>query len=196
MTFSHQDVEVLERKQVFRGFFRMEEVTLRHRTFAGGWTKPFKRELFIRGDAVGVLLHDPINRLVGMVEQFRVGALREPETPWLFELVAGMVEPGETPEQVARRELLEEAGIESCELELICDYLVSPGGCDERLHLFYGVTDLSEAGGRFGLGSEQEDIFLHILSEEDAFKAFAAGRFNNAAAMIALLWLQKRCERD
>lgn len=195
MNFSKDDVEVLERREIYHGFFRMEEVLLRHRTFDGGWTTPYTRELFIRGDAVGVLLHDPVHRLVGLVQQFRIGAINEPNGPWLYELVAGMLEPGEAPEQVARRELMEEAGIHECELEPICQYLVSPGGCDEKLYLFYGATDLTEAGGQYGLAGEHEDIFFHVFTEQEIFTAFQNGHFNNAATLIALMWLQKKCER-
>lgn len=194
MAFSREDVEILQRREVYRGFFRMEELKLRHRRFDGGWTETFTRELFIRGDAVGVLLHDPANRLVGLIQQFRVGALAEPSGPWLYELVAGMVDSGETPSQVAARELEEEAGITDCKLEPICNYLVSPGGCDEKLYLFYGATDLSGAGGRYGIAGEHEDIYLHVFSEDEVFAAFAEGRFNNAATTIALLWLQKRIQ--
>jgi len=184
------DVELLSREVVYQGFFSMEKLHLRHRLFEGGWSREFTRELFVRGRAVGVLLYDPERKLVGMVEQFRVGAIGLPEGPWQLEVVAGIVEAGESSEDVASRELIEEAGIDRVKLLPICEYLVSPGGTNERLELFCGLVDLRDKGGNFGLASENEDILLHIMSEREALDALAAGQCNNAASIICLQWLQ------
>ncbi len=184
------DIELLSRKVVYQGFFAMEKLRLRHRLFEGGWSREFTRELFVRGQAVGVLLYDPERKLVGMIEQFRVGAIGLPEGPWQLEVVAGIVEAGETSEDVASRELVEEAGIDRVKLLPICEYLVSPGGTNERLELFCGLVDLRDKGGNFGLACENEDIFLHIMSEGEAFNALATGQCNNAASIICLQWLQ------
>mgnify|MGYP003385550193 FL=1 len=185
-----KDVELLSREVVYQGFFSMEKLHLRHRLFAGGWSREFTRELFVRGRAVGVLLYDPKRKLVGMIEQFRVGAIGLPEGPWQLEVVAGIVEAGETSEDVANRELVEEAGIDSVKLLPICEYLVSPGGTNECLELFCGLADLQGRGGHFGLASENEDILLHVMSECEAMDALAAGHCNNAASIICLQWLQ------
>lgn len=184
------DVELLSREVVYKGFFSMQKLILRHRLFAGGWSREFSRELFVRGRAVGVLLYDPERALVGMVEQFRVGAMGLAQGPWQLEVVAGIVEAGESSEDVATRELFEEAGIEQVKLLPICEYLVSPGGTNERLELFCGLVDLRDKGGNFGLASENEDILLHVMSEQEAMAALAAGQCNNAASIICLQWLQ------
>ncbi|OUS14136.1 ADP-ribose diphosphatase [Gammaproteobacteria bacterium 53_120_T64] len=184
------DVELISRELVYKGFFSMEKLQLRHRLFAGGWSEPFSRELFVRGRAVGVLLYDPERQWVGMVEQFRVGAMGLAEGPWQLEVVAGMVETGESSEDVATRELEEEAGIDEVRLLPICEYLVSPGGTNERLELFCGLVDLRDKGGNFGLACENEDILLHVMSEDEALEALAAGQCNNAASIICLQWLQ------
>src|SRR5690606_11725040 len=131
--FTKEDVEILQCETLYQGFFRAEKMTLRHRLFRGGWTTPMAREIIVRGEAVGVLLYDKARDLIGLVEQFRIGALAEPHTPWCMEVVAGMVEAGETPEEVARRELLEEAAVDNAQLEYICNYLPSPGGSDEKM---------------------------------------------------------------
>lgn len=184
-----EDVEVLERSTLYQGFFALHRLRLRHRLFAGGWSPPLTRELFVRGPAVGVLLYDPGHRLVGLVEQFRVGALGEPAGPWLTEVVAGMVEPGETPAAVARREVEEEAGIGVPDLEPICRYLTSPGGSDETLTLFCGLTDLRDRGGCFGRDDEHEDIRFLVIPETEALDGLATGRYNNAPTIVALQWL-------
>lgn len=188
--FTRDDVQITRRETLYQGFFRADKVTLKHKLFRGGWTEELSRELFLRGEAVGVLLYDPERDLVGLVEQFRAGALDEPSGPWCMEIVAGMIETGETPEDVARRELVEEAGIEAGELEYICNYLPSPGGSDERMHLLCALVDLSQAGGIHGLDEEHEDIKVHVIPAPEALDRIYQGRFNNAAVLLCLQWLQ------
>ena len=187
--FSRDDVELLGEEVLYSGFFRMLAYRIRHRLFAGGWSGEMRRELFWRPSAVGVLPYDPRNDLVGLIEQFRVGALERPQGPWLLEVVAGLVEEGETPEQVARRELMEEAGLDATRLVPIQEVLLSPGGSNERIALFCGITSLSGKGGVFGLAQEHEDIYLHVVSREQAFEALRQGYCDNAALTIALQWL-------
>lgn len=192
--FTGADVEVEKRESMYRGFLRIEKLTLRHRLFAGGWSRSFTREVVMRGAAVGVLLYDPENDLVGLVEQFRVGALAE-NSPWCLEVVAGMVEAGETPEAVALRELVEEAGVENVTLEFICQYFPSPGGTDERMHLFCAQCNLQNREGVFGLDDENEDIRFHALPAGQVMAALTGGQFNNAAVLICLLWLSLNRQR-
>lgn len=188
--FNSADVEVTGREILYKRFFRVERICLRHKLFKGGWSREVGRELFVRGNAVAVVVYDPAHDLIGIIEQFRIGAMNEKNGPWCYEVVAGMVEDGETPEAVARRELMEEASIEPYHLEFICDFLSSPGGSDEKLHLFCALGDLSQAGGVHGLADENEDIRLHCFPADDVFKELLNGRFNNAAALICLQWLQ------
>ena len=188
--FTRDDVEVIRSEELYKRFFRVEKIFLRHKLFDGGWSKEIGRELFVRGEAVAVVLYDPENDLIGLVEQFRIGAMSEPHGPWCYEVVAGMLEKGESPEDVARRELMEEANIIPFKLEYICDYLSSPGGSDEKLHLYCGLCDLSQAGGVYGLPEEGEDIRVHVLAAADVFAQLFSGCFNNAATLICLQWLQ------
>ena len=188
--FTRADVEIVRREEMYQRFFRVEKVFLRHKLFAGGWGKEIGRELFLRGEAVAVVLYDPQRDLIAMVEQFRVGAMDEPNGPWCYEVVAGMLEQGEVPEEVARRELLEEANVAPYRLEYICNYLSSPGGSDEKLHLYCGLCDLEQAGGIYGLPEEGEDIRVHVFAADDVFAQLYSGAFNNAAALICLQWLQ------
>lgn len=163
--------------------------------FDGGWSNPLTRELFIRDDAVCLLPYDPVRDQVLLIEQFRIGALQDARSPWLLELVAGIVEPGETVEQVAQREAQEEAGLAVQRLEPICCYHVSPGGSQEQIHLLCGQIDSYNQGGIFGLADEGEDIRALVVSREAAFAAVTEGRINNAATLIALQWLQLNHQR-
>jgi ADP-ribose pyrophosphatase len=188
-TFSGADCQLLSRRTLFQGFFRMAEYRLRHRLFAGGWSRDIRRELFERGHAVGVLPWDPHTDRVALLEQFRVGALTDPDGPWQLEVVAGIVEEGETVEAVARRELEEEAGICDAELLPLCDYLVSPGGTDERMTLFCALANLDGVGGIHGLAGENEDIRVMVVDRAEAMSGLEAGLYNNAPLIIALQWL-------
>ncbi|WP_166258936.1 NUDIX domain-containing protein [Marinobacter salicampi] len=188
--FTQQDVQVEHRETVFDGFFGMEKLTLRHALFGGGLSPAITRELFVRGDATCVLPYDPGRDEVVLLEQFRPGALGRDQSPWLLELVAGMNEAGESPEEVAHREAEEEAGLSFRKLERICDYLVSPGGTTEMVHLFCGWVSTEAAGGLYGLASENEDIRAHVFSADEAFAMMADGKVNNAAGLLALQWLQ------
>ena len=105
--FGPDDRRELRRERVFDGFFAVDRVTFQHREFAGGWSEPFQREVFERGDAVGVLPYDPRADAFILIEQFRAGASRDAESPWMLELVAGIVEEGEEDEAVVRREAME-----------------------------------------------------------------------------------------
>ena len=188
--FTRDDVDIIRSEQLYKRFFRVEKIYLRHKLFKGGWGKEIGRELFVRGEAVAVLLYDPVMDAVGMIEQFRIGALDEPNGPWCYEVVAGMVEVGEQPEEVALRELAEEANVSPYAMEYICNYLSSPGGSDEKLHLYCALCDLNGAGGIYGLPEEGEDIRVHVFPVEEVFAQLLNGSFNNAAALICLQWLQ------
>lgn len=183
------DVEILEKTVCYDGFFKLEKYRLRHRRFAGGMTPVLTRELFERGHAVAVLLYDPVRDRVVLLEQFRIGALEAAGGPWLLEIVAGIVEPGETAEEVARRECREEAGVEPTALEPICHYLVSPGGTSESISLFCGRVDSTHLGGLHGLADESEDIRVFTVNFDEAWELFQRGRINSAAPIIALQWL-------
>lgn len=187
--------EILDKTLCYDGFFRMERYRLRHQLFRGGWSRTLVRELFERGHAAAVLPYDPVLDRIILVEQFRIGALEVPGGPWLLEIVAGIIEPGETPEAVVRREALEEANCTIQELIHICDYCVSPGGTSERITLFCGKVDASQAGGIYGASEEDEDIRVLVVSYQEAVAFLQTGKINNAAPIIALQWLQLNRER-
>lgn len=188
--FSLDDVEILERETLFQGFSRLVRTRLRHRLFRGGWNQPIERELFDRGEACAAVLYDPRHDLVGLVEQFRVGALKSEYGPWCLEVVAGLMDSDETPDQVIRREIAEEAGIFEVELRYITSYYSTPGACNEKVHLYCGLCDLSAAGGVHGLDHESEDIRLHTVAAGEVFAAMMNSRLNNASTLIGLQWLQ------
>ncbi len=190
LQFSASDVRVLADEEGYSGHYRLHRVTLEHRTFDGGWSAPLSRELFERGDAVGVLLWDPVADELVMLEQFRAGAMREQASPWMLELVAGVVEPGETDAEVAHRETAEESGLSLTALEPIVTFFPSPGACTEQVRLFVGRVDSARADGVHGCVHEGEDILVHRLSRSELMAMLDANRINNGHTLIALQWLR------
>lgn len=189
------DVEILQRELCFQGFYRMERLHLRHRRFDGTLTNTLQRELFVRHDAVCVLPYDPVRDVVVLNEQFRVGVVDKTNNPWMIEMVAGLMDKDEQPEEVAHREAEEEAGLALKALWPVTSYFPSPGGSSERVHLFIGHCDSEGAGGVFGLLEEDEDIRVHVWTLEQALAAVYDGRINNAASIIALQWLAMNHEK-
>ncbi|WP_240724599.1 NUDIX domain-containing protein [Halomonas borealis] len=187
--FDAGDVALSERRCLHQGFFRLEELHLRHRLFEGGWSAPLVREVHRRHDAVGVLLYDVERDAVVLVEQFRPAALDDPASPWKLEIVAGLAERGESRADVARREAEEEAGCSVGELLELHTYYPSPGACDERVTLFCALIDSRGLGGIHGLDAEHEDIRVHVLSFAQARELMQAGRLDNAMCLIAFHWL-------
>ena len=187
--FTRQDVTVIEDHCVYNGFFKMHQLQLQHSRFDGG-QETVTREIFRRGNAVAVLLLDPLSEELVLIEQFRPGALAAPGGPWLLELVAGMIESDESAIAVAERETLEEAGLVVQHLTPVMGYLPSPGGMDEWIHLLYGFVDASHAEGLHGLADEGEDIRVLRLPVTAVFELLDAGRLNNAAIIIAVQWLK------
>jgi len=180
---------IIEETEQYKGFFSLKTVELKHTLYKGGWSKPITREIFHRGNCVAVLLYDPKRDEVVIIEQFRVGALQMPEQAWLLEIVAGAIEPGETAEEVAYRESVEEAGCEIQELIKINDFFTSPGGTSELLSLFYGKVDSSNVGGIHGLDEEDEDIYVTTMKFADAYQLLLDGKILSAIPIIAIQWL-------
>lgn len=186
--YTIKDVKEVSSERVYDGFFKVDKLCVQHKLFAGGWSEVVTREVFRRGHAVAMLPYDPIRDEIVLIEQFRVGALETSEQPWLLEIVAGMIGENEDPEGVCRRESIEEAGLEVGNLVKLTEYLPSPGGMTERLHLYIGAVDASKAEGVHGLDYEHEDILVHRVSRLKAFEMLKQGKFDNSAIIIAIQW--------
>ncbi|WP_346806435.1 ADP-ribose diphosphatase [Enterobacter chuandaensis] len=190
VTFAKNDVEIIARETLYSGFFSMDLYRFRHRLFNGEMSGEIRREIFERGHAAVLLPFDPVRDEVVLVEQIRIAAYDTSESPWLLEMVAGMIEEGESVEDVARREALEEAGLVVGRTKPVLSYLASPGGTSERLSIMVGEVDAMTAEGIHGLADENEDIRVHVVSREQAYQWVEEGKIDNAASVIALQWLQ------
>lgn len=189
--YDKSDVTIKAVKPLFQGFFKMEEYSVHHKLFNGGESQVMTREIFNRGDAVVLMPYDPVNDTVVLQEQFRPGALNRKQSPWLLEFVAGMFGQNENPMDVAIREAEEEAGlvIQPNDIVPVCEYLSSPGGTSEYIHLFAANVDSTGVEGVYGLPEENEDILVHVIPREDALILLKEGKIINAATIIGLQWL-------
>ncbi len=189
VTFGQDDVEIIARETRYKGFFSIIAYRFRHRLFSGEMSAEVVREVFERGHAAVLLPYDPQRDEVVLIEQIRIPSIDSSDTPWLLEMVAGIIEEGETVEDVARREALEEANIVVGRCKPALSYLASPGGTSERLSIMVGEVDATTAQGIHGLAAENEDIRVHVVSREQAYRWVEEGVIDNAASVIALQWL-------
>ncbi|MBM3567337.1 MAG: NUDIX domain-containing protein [Alphaproteobacteria bacterium] len=184
-------VELLDHAVMAKGFYRYEKFGLSHDLFGGGHTARIEREVLIRPHAVGVLPYDPVRDRVVLIELFRIGAYAARDAnPWTIEIAAGMVEEGESLEDVARRETQEECGVAlNGSLEYITEFYTSPGGCTERCALYCGQVDAGRVDGIHGLKEEHEDIRVFAPRFEEAMAMIADGRIRVSHILISLYWL-------
>ena len=190
VTYGKKDVKILKKQPLYKGFFECNKYTLKHKLFAGGWSPEIQREIFERGHAAAILPYDISNDCVVLIEQFRFGAMDTDQSPWLFEIVAGIIEEGELSVEVAKREASEEAGLTIKSTQFIVNCLLSPGGSTEHVDIYIGSIDSQQASGLHGLEEEGEDIRVHVVPRETAYQWVLEGKINNSATVIALLWLQ------
>lgn len=198
-SFNNHDVSVHSVETKYQGFFKMNEYSLQHKLFSGKTSQLITREIFERGDAVVVMPYDVTLDKVLLIEQFRPGALRGEDSPWLLEFIAGMFDANETPIEVAIREAKEETNLTLSEsdLEPIMQYLSSPGGMSERMHLYLAHFDSTQVktGSTFGMAEENEDILLHLVSRTEALELLTQGKITNASTVIGLQWLALNYQR-
>lgn len=194
-TFDHSDYEIVSKEMPYHGIFRIHRYQIKHRLFQGGWSEIFLREVMERRPAAGVLPYDPILDRIILIEQFRAGALTHPGSPWLIEVVAGVLEKDEAPDHLAYREANEEAGCILTALNFITDYFVSPGVTNEYMYLYCGKIDATHVNGIHGLKEEHEDIRVINIPADEAFERLQAGLIKTGPALISLLWLQLNRER-
>ena len=187
-------VQTRARKTAFKGHFAVDEYILSIKRFDGGWSEDFKREMFVSGSAVVVILYDPRADAVALVEQFRLAPYVGGRPCWMLEYVAGKIDPQDTADSAARRETVEESGCDILRLERICEYYVSPGSSDELVTLFVAQIDSSTVGGVFGLAEEHEDIKVSVMPADEIIAMADEGKLLNMNTYLGTLWLARHRE--
>lgn len=181
--------DLIHREALFQGYYRVDRFHIRQQFDDGTWSDVFSREVFDGNkNAAVVLLFDPQHDKVVMIEQFRPGPMSKGDEPFMIEAVAGVIDPGETPEITARREAMEEAGCEVTDLQKVFAYYPCPGCLGEFVTIFVGRTKAPEEGGICGLAEEGEHIRVLVLEAMKAISLLYEGKLRDAASIIAMQW--------
>ena len=195
-SYSASDVTIESREFLFRGFIQVEKVSFRHRLFnQPDYSPVIQRELIHRPEAAGVLLYNDQQQRFALIEQFRVGALNDSESAWQLEVIAGVLDGDEAPEDCIRRESLEESGCEVQQLQHLFSFYPSAGACSEFFHLYAAEVELPKMGGIFGMPDEGENIQLHLLDYSEVGTLLRNGRLRNAPVIMALQWLVQHLQQ-
>ncbi|OTG67225.1 NUDIX domain-containing protein [Acinetobacter silvestris] len=191
-TYDHTDFKIESRESVFQGFVQVEKVSFKHRLFNQDDSTPvISRELIARKEAAGVLIYNDKQQKFALIEQFRVGAIQDIDSPWQLEIIAGVLDGDESPASCIRRESLEESGCEINQLEHLFTFYPSAGACNEIFHLYSAQTTLPSEGGIFGMLDEGENIKLHLIQYSELNTLLNGNRLRNAPVIMALQWLKQ-----
>ncbi|NNE53257.1 MAG: NUDIX domain-containing protein [Sulfitobacter sp.] len=190
-------IDIDRRNRVYARFYALDELALRFERFDGSMSERVERAIFIGSDAAILLPYDPVRDRVLLIEQVRMGPLaRGDKGVWMLEPIAGNIDPGEDPETTARREAMEEAGLEISQLETIAEVYASPGNATEFFYIYLGIADLpDDITGTGGVETEHEDIRSHLLPFEDLIAMADRFSFGNAPLVLAVNWLARHRDR-
>jgi nudix-type nucleoside diphosphatase (YffH/AdpP family) len=181
-------VEILSRKRVFDGYFKIDEARLRYETFAGPMSPEVVRLSFERGDSVAAIVYNPDTDRLVFTHQFRFPTWGKGDG-WILEAAAGVIETGGTPLDTVIREVFEETGYRIRNPVPIAQFYVSPGGSSERVFLYYAEAgNCDKAGPGSGVASEGEDIALVELTPEQVRRLLDTGEIKDAKTLVGLFW--------
>ena len=180
------------RSPLYEGFLRVYKYEFEVEKHEGG-IRRISWEVMERGDAVAVLGHDPGRDEVVLANEFRPGAFVSGDYAYRDNLVAGVIEKGETALDAAVREMREEAGLVLSHPVLIhSGAYASSGGTSEKISLVYGTVDTRRAGGVHGNAAEHEDILTVVLPSKVFVERIRTGEINDLKTLVAGYWFAER----
>lgn len=191
MTDPEKKIEIIDERMKSFGHLRLFEVDLKYTKFDGSTSKTLTREVIRRNDGVVVIPFDPKLDLVVVVEQFRLGAFYNKTDAWLTEAVAGLIDPGESPENAAIRETYEETGLQVKHLLPISGFLPCPSFVSEYVYFYCAIVDASAGEGNYGLADDEEDIKTSFLRWDEFDSQFAKGLFQDFKLQLGAYWLRE-----
>ena len=184
----NSNFKVTNKKNLYDGFFKMNEVSLKYKKYDGSWSNEIKRELFGGAQVSAVLPYDPIKKEIVLIQQFRPGTISRNTNNYLKEIVAGIIDPGESPEIAAKRECLEETGYKIKKLTSIQGYYPAPGSSEKFYNLFLGEVERKKKKKIMGLDTENEDILVESFNINHVKKMMQDGELINGLTLIAIQW--------
>ena len=180
--------KIVSKKNLYDGFFKMSEIVLKYKKYDGTWTNSISRELFGGAQVSAVLPYDPLKKEIILIQQFRPGTISKNLDNYLIEIVAGIIDEGETPEDAAKRECFEETGCVIKKLIPIQGYFPAPGSSESFYHLFLGETETFSGTRIMGLENENEDIKVQSFKSSKVREIMQKGKILNGLTLIALQW--------
>lgn len=189
-------VEIQSEKMIFNNFFQIKEAYLRFELFTGQMSEIIHRLNFVRGNSVAALVYDTDIQKFVFTNQFRYPTY-EKGPGWIYEIIAGSIDPQEKPDDAIRREILEEIGydVSQSPIKYISNFYVSPGGTSERIYLYY-IEVNQDNKVAVGGGVETEDIQIVEMSLIDTYNVLEKGLIVDAKTLIALLWLKDQQKKN
>ncbi|MCF8050698.1 MAG: NUDIX hydrolase [Desulfobacterales bacterium] len=174
--------KIHEKKLLYRG--RVFDFTLERITLENDETIDLE---VIRHPGAAAIVAMPDSETILLLHQYRhaVGG-------YIWEVPAGTVDGGETPERCARRELIEETGFSGRSFEKLGEITPVPGYSDERIHLFL-ATGLDQETQRL---DRDELIRVEAVSLKSALSMIDEGRVQDAKTIVSLILTARRLGVD
>lgn len=189
--------KILSRKTVFESYHKLDVVSVQPRSLRDPdkWGHPMEREIFFGKTIAIIVLYIPETDEILLNQQFRLGAMLAGETkPHMMECAAGAVDPGEEPEEAARRETLEETGCKVLDLEFVGNCYSSPGCMAERFYMYIARIAKAETG-IYGHEHEGEEILTHLVPFRKIVEMIDKGEITNVNAALMLNWFARHRDR-
>ena len=180
--------KIINKKNLYSGFFSLNKYEFTHKKHNGEWTSTVEREIFSGAHVSTLLPYDPIKKEIILIQQFRAGVLSRYDANYLLEIVAGIIDEGENPEQTAIRECFEETGCEVKKIHPIQSYFPAPGSSESYYHLYLGEIQAFDGDRIKGLGKENEDILVKSFKIEEVKQMLKEKKIMNGLTLVALQW--------
>ena len=180
--------KIINKKNLYSGFFSLNKYEFTHKKHNGEWTSTVEREIFSGAHVSTLLPYDPIKKEIILIQQFRAGVLSRYDANYLLEIVAGIIDEGENPEQTAIRECFEETGCEVKKIHPIQSYFPAPGSSESYYHLYLGEIQAFDGERIKGLEKENEDILVKSFKIEEVKQMLKEKKIMNGLTLVALQW--------
>ncbi len=180
--------KIINKKNLYSGFFNVNKYQFIHKKHNGDWSGTVEREIFSGAHVSTLLPYDPIKKEIILIQQFRAGVLSRYDKDYLYEIVAGIIDKGEKPEETAMRECFEETGCEVKKILPIQTYFPAPGSSKSYYHLYLGEINSFNGNRIKGLESENEDILVKSYKVNDVRNMLKKKKIMNGLTLIALQW--------
>ena len=180
--------KIINKKNLYSGFFSLNKYEFSHKKHDGEWTGIVGREVFSGAHVSTLLPYDPIKKEIILIQQFRAGVLSRYDEDYLYEIVAGIIDEGENPEETARRECFEETGCEVKKIHPIQSYFPAPGSSESYYHLYLGEIQAFDGERIRGLEKENEDILVKSFKIDEVRQMLREKKIINGLTLVALQW--------